>query len=365
MLGIEKLTKERSDNKKDFEKILGSIISNKEYTLFVELSNSNKVVRQTFTQYATKNTELITTFLPNSLSLLYNSTIGENNNSEFLKMVNEILSVVPTPVKKEFYRNLPRSKGLQLLQDVQFAMLKVFSKICKEHNINCMIGYGTLLGAIRHLGWIPWDDDIDLIMFENEVKMLKEILKGTIFELKTNMIPAGHKSFKPMRYYWIKLRGIETPLYIDIFPVMHIDDGVDPASEFNKYCKYVSKNTDTNPKTYRDEHNIKKLEKYFEKFECGLSKNNQDNRTMQLLMRGNINIYNSHEYDILDQYEFCGETFLGPSNPETSLNNWYGDYYKLPNKITPKQHSLYDGVSESDLRSILKLLNELPIKKEN
>lgn len=51
---------------------------------------------------------------------------------------------------------------------VEQGILDVFHGFCKDYNISYSLGYGTLLGAIRHNGFIPWDDDIDIIMLRSE-----------------------------------------------------------------------------------------------------------------------------------------------------------------------------------------------------
>ena len=55
-------------------------------------------------------------------------------------------------------------------------MLLFFADICKEHNIKWWLGSGTLLGAARHGGFIPWDDDLDIEILKSDYKRLKNIL---------------------------------------------------------------------------------------------------------------------------------------------------------------------------------------------
>lgn len=63
---------------------------------------------------------------------------------------------------------------LRQLQLIQLEMLIEVDRICTKHNINYSIDGGTLLGAVRHKGFIPWDDDIDVIMTRSEYEIFFE-----------------------------------------------------------------------------------------------------------------------------------------------------------------------------------------------
>lgn len=67
---------------------------------------------------------------------------------------------------------------LKRLQNTQLEILKDFMSICKKHNITYFMVFGSLLGAIRHNGFIPWDDDIDVGMLREDYEKFIEISKA-------------------------------------------------------------------------------------------------------------------------------------------------------------------------------------------
>ncbi|MBQ3452121.1 MAG: LicD family protein, partial [Selenomonadaceae bacterium] len=81
------------------------------------------------------------------------------------------------------------------LWNVLLGLLKEFDRICSKHNIRWFAIGGTLLGAVRHKGFIPWDDDIDVIMLRPDYEKFKAVAEE---ELKY------HPSFR--MWYWFNYR---------------------------------------------------------------------------------------------------------------------------------------------------------------
>lgn len=60
------------------------------------------------------------------------------------------------------------NKQLQKHQGIMFQMLCELDAICRRNNINYMLFAGSALGAVRHKGFIPWDDDLDIVMLRED-----------------------------------------------------------------------------------------------------------------------------------------------------------------------------------------------------
>jgi len=120
--------------------------------------------------------------------------------------------------------------NLQELRNVQIEILDFFHAFCLENNIHYSLACGTLLGAIRHKGYIPWDDDIDVQMVRPEynkfLRLFPKSINSTyeLFSLGTNpnySLPFAKLADK--RTFVIEYRNSTVKaVNIDIFPVDYI-----------------------------------------------------------------------------------------------------------------------------------------------
>ena len=67
---------------------------------------------------------------------------------------------------------------IKSLQERELAILIKIDDLFREYNIKYFLAYGTVLGCIRHNGFIPWDDDIDIFIFGRDLPKIKEIFRS-------------------------------------------------------------------------------------------------------------------------------------------------------------------------------------------
>lgn len=128
------------------------------------------------------------------------------------------------------------SAELQKLWAAELDLLDRFIEVCKKHGLKFYAAGGTLLGAIRHKGFIPWDDDIDLVMLREDYDKLLEVASGEFSEpyfFQTAFTDKGYfRSHAQLRNSsttaMIKNEALKVPfnqgIFIDIFPIDAIPD---------------------------------------------------------------------------------------------------------------------------------------------
>lgn len=139
------------------------------------------------------------------------------------------------------------------IQKILTEDLKVFHDFCEEHGLRYSLAYGTMLGAVRHDGCIPWDDDVDVFMPRRDYLRFLELAqeKGLYSRAYRIQTPETDRKY-PMLYIPLKIRSrhatlIEEPkkkyyqgAFIDVFPLDYIGDDEAAFQKLKKKCAMIS-----------------------------------------------------------------------------------------------------------------------------
>lgn len=121
------------------------------------------------------------------------------------------------------------NEELKRIQDVEFSLLKDIKEVCERHSINFVLFYGTLLGAVRHKGFIPWDDDADVALLREDYDRLLPILRR---ELSRTHIISSQEDGGEFYGGYAKMCSKGTPqIWIDLLPLDRVSDNADEFRE--------------------------------------------------------------------------------------------------------------------------------------
>ena len=257
---------------------------------------------------------------------------------------------------------------LKELHKVQVEILDEIVRICDKHNLQYFLMGGTLLGAVRHKGFIPWDDDLDISMFRKDYDKFIEIAQK---ELSDNYFLDHYTTNKK---YWLgfaKVRkkntlfseksleniDVNKGIYVDIFPMDNIKKG---HGIIEKLRAITIKNiTDTffckmkisDLKNCRHPLMVKVLSFFsynmLHKIQDTLCKRYNNLDTKYIVDFTGPSNYNEvlHPVDYylpLKELEFEGKMYKVPNDSDKYLTKVYGDYMKLPKKEDRVNHSVVE-----------------------
>ena len=142
-----------------------------------------------------------------------------------------------------------RELNLKEIQQVEIQILDYFVSFCEKNNLRYYLSGGTLLGAIRHKGFIPWDDDIDVCMPRPDYIKFIELFgdKQNHFELKSDIIGTFSLPFSKLFDSRTKVitpyvnYSCEERIWMDIFPVDGLPEDINSVKKIYKNIKFYRK----------------------------------------------------------------------------------------------------------------------------
>lgn len=255
--------------------------------------------------------------------------------------------------------------SLQELKEIELEILKAFHSFCVENNIRYFLSNGTLLGAIRYKKFIPWDDDVDVLVPREDYNRLLSLFQDNeryrLFAFEKN---------SEYRFPYAKLcdmmtkkieysydNGIELGVDMDIFPLDAWDNNLEKAKQEVKYIGnnmfYLSLTKLKKPDSL---HPVKRFvkgivmkfckirgSKYYIQKIIQASVNHGNKRSAYLgnkawCVYGERDIIPAEVFADTVEVEFEGLKFPAPVDYDRYLTCLYGDYLPEPPKEKQKTH---------------------------
>lgn len=230
----------------------------------------------------------------------------------FLNEFVDITSIPPT-----------KNSDLRIMQECDGLFLSIFDKFCKKNNLCYWLDSGTLLGAVRHKGFIPWDDDMDVSMLRDDYNKLPDLFVRDLAPLgfKISLNSGG-------AMFGIGYRHNETGIWLDVFPMDVYtskyplkdvyDEQVGKAQNYQSF--YFSKRNGENSSFFDSNRKEFLNEEGNNKFVCYCLEWSP-NQTL---------LYDYNDIFPLGQLEFEGTQYPVPGKYENYLRLMYGEYMAFP-----------------------------------
>ena len=222
------------------------------------------------------------------------------------------------------------------------------ASFCDYHDIKYSLGYGTLIGAIRHKGFIPWDDDIDIIMMRDDYDRFVSTYKDERYKIISGEEQINHTHIRISDSKTVLKYTKPTPqskfykagIWIDIFPidkVLDLQEGYERHKHLLKKIINIRHVGDMEGVTVKGRVAVsvmKRFSKLLEKiiYRIMVRYNKKDTQTV-----ANLALYYSRVPPFPIQYmsdyidvEFEGHSFKAISQYDSWLKGIYGDYMQLP-----------------------------------
>lgn len=252
---------------------------------------------------------------------------------------------------------------LRVVQLTQLELLCEVDRICRKCGVTYRIIAGTLLGAVRHGGYIPWDDDADVGFLREEYEQFKVACEK---ELDTSKFYfQDHKNTPGYRWGYGKLRRKDTEfirlnqedmpyeqgIFIDIFPYDYVPDNV-VLRQLHCFKCFLYRKAFWAPVGKNTSRGFSKLvyklmdgipaEKLYSRYERFIERSNRkDSKWIRILTYPTPTKDHGYKRSWADEtaeYVFEGTSFLGPKEYDDYMTFKFGDYMSLPPESERKTH---------------------------
>lgn len=264
---------------------------------------------------------------------------------------------------------------LKHLQLMSLELLNFVKNVCKKHDISWWMDFGNLLGAVRHGGFVPWDEDMDIGMMREDYMHFDDIISQEIKEQGLEdyievryrpFIPQAPKFIQVFIRHEIQLRDFKVILgNVDIFPYDYINDFDESTieDEFRDAKKQF---------IYHKEKyfNVKfAFDKYYENL--NLSWKPTDN-----IVHGwegpcspddlyNFAVFKTDKIFPLKEIEFAGNTYPCPNDVNFHLNNIYSNYMEIPKNLRKHDRVREFRYNKDNVEVFTKCYHDLKKANEN
>jgi len=249
-------------------------------------------------------------------------------------------------------------------------LLNFVDNVCKKHDITYWLDFGSLIGAVRHEGFIPWDDDMDVGMLRKDFDRFYEVVQDEIKEhnLENIITMTRNKIYgenKVIFFIQISIQDENGNIFggLDVFPYDYLTDDFEGIEDVFEEVKKEYKKNFFNGMEY--EENITAC---YEKLHLSFDKQKYIIGSFDNL-RGKREVYNFEVLETdrilpLSTVTFSGREYPCPNDIDYYLTKIYGDYMDIPkvlrfhNRLNELRKAPALKEASVEYKNILKKVNE-------
>lgn len=228
--------------------------------------------------------------------------------------------------------NLPPTadSDLRILQKCDCMLLGIFDKMCMKYKLNYWIDWGTLLGAVRHKGFIPWDDDTDISMPRDDFNRACDVLSKELAEYGIDLY---YKNNEKLSCLCLAYQHEKTGIWCDIIPMDEYRFNLDLQEVQNEIVPRIKKYV-----SYYDKNRKRKSVEELWKKKKALIKFDSDGNNLycfhgQEFHLPSIKIFKKEDLMPVVRIPFENIELNAPANPKFVLRQLYGEHYmSFPHK---------------------------------